>query len=216
MDNVLIPQEALDSLNHVKFYIQYMNDPENSETSQDKLTNEESFDLAWQNLILNYDVLPNLYNRREDIYISMKQLGIDSLNANRNRKSILFQIISVHKLYIIGDIFNRLKQLLESLSVSILIGFKTKEHSIIFINSLKENPHEYEGSHTFLNLMSLAYIHNIRDIQEVSMQQHFGEGLSNIHVKISIIFYCIAKNISIEDAYENLVRILYTDKFKIH
>ncbi len=37
------------------------------------------------------------------------------------------------------------------------------------------------------------------------MQQYFGENTSNIHVKISIIFYCITKNISIEDVYESLV-----------
>ena len=204
MDNTLISQKLLDSLNHVQYYIQYMNNPENSETAKD-MNNEDAYNRSLRNLLLNYNVLPDLYNRREDIYNIMTQLGMKDLNVNRCRKNIIFQTISVHKLYNINDILNKLKQLLESLSMSIHIRFKTEEYFNVYINSLKENPHGYEGSHTFLNLLSLAYIHNIHDIRKVSMQQHFGENLSDIHVKISIIFYCIAKNISIEDTYESLV-----------
>ncbi len=89
MDNILIPQEVLDSLNHVKFYIQYMSNPKNNETPQSKLNDEESFNQSWwrnRNALLNYSILPDLYDRREDICNTMKQLNIDNFIINKCKK----------------------------------------------------------------------------------------------------------------------------------
>ena len=209
MNNVLIPQEVLDSLNHVQYYIDVMNSPEKDLMLKPNIAEHR---YGWDDYLIYFALLPALYMGKKDIYEKMEQLNVNNLYCNSNVKSILFKVIDTYRVYNIDEISKILKTLTGiaywMLEFMIPLSGEVENKLIIkyYTGPFNTNISNYCEEHVYRTLLSLAYMHNINNIREAYNEHAKEVKKENGIFMLLIVHYCISKNINIEDAYENLVK----------